>query len=140
METKITIKHRYSGEILFEFECTTILECLSEAIKQKASLHYANLSNADLSNADLSNADLSFANLRYADLSNAATDKRYIQISCIGSRKRMTTYCFEDNKIWCGCFTGTLEEFEASVNKTHKDNAQWLKEYTNAITFIKSLK
>jgi hypothetical protein len=130
METKITIKHRYSGEILFEFECTTILECLSEAIKQKASLHYANLSNADLS----------FANLRYADLSNAATDKRYIQISCIGSRKRMTTYCFEDNKIWCGCFTGTLEEFEASVNKTHKDNAQWLKEYTNAITFIKSLK
>jgi hypothetical protein len=130
METKITIKHRYSGEILFEFECTTILECLSEAIKQKASLHYANLSNADLS----------FANLSYADLSNAATDKRYIQISCIGSRKRMTTYCFEDNKIWCGCFTGTLEEFEASVNKTHKDNAQWLKEYTNAITFIKSLK
>jgi hypothetical protein len=155
METKITIKHRYSGEILFEFECTTILECLSEAIKQKASLHYANLSNADLSfanlrfadlsnadlsNADLSNADLSFANLSYADLSNAATDKRYIQISCIGSRKRMTTYCFEDNKIWCGCFTGTLEEFEASVNKTHKDNAKWLKEYSGFITYLKSLK
>ena len=37
------------------------------------------------------------ANLSYADL-----DKRYIQISCVGSVKRITTYCFEDGTIWCG--------------------------------------
>ena len=115
METKIAIKNRFTGEIIFELKCNSIVECLLEAIK-------------------------SSANLRYANLSSAETDKRYIQISCIGSAKRMTTYCFEDDRIWCGCFTGTLAEFEKSVNETHKDNAQWLKEYTGAINYIKSLK
>jgi hypothetical protein len=52
----------------------------------------------------------------------------------------MTTYCFDDDKIWCGCFTGTLEEFEEKVNKTHKENAQYFKEYNGFISYVKSLK
>ena len=50
-----------------------------------------------------------------AGLSSAKTDKRHITISCIGSRKDSTTYCFEDGKIWCWCFTGTLEEFKKKI-------------------------
>jgi uncharacterized protein YjbI with pentapeptide repeats len=128
---------------------------LSSADLRSADLRFADLRSADLSSADLSSANLRFANLRSADLrsadlrsanlrsadlSSANLDKRYISISCIGSSKRMTTYCFEDNKIWCGCFTGTLEEFELKVNDTHKNNAQYLKEYLGFINYLKSIK
>ena len=113
---------------------------LSYADLSYADLSSANLRHADLSYADLSSANLSYANLSSANLSHAKTNKRYIQIGCIGSAKRMTTYCFEDDKITCGCFTGTLKEFEAKVKETHKDNKQYLKEYMGAIKYIKSLK
>jgi hypothetical protein len=154
----------------YESEENTIKKTLEEALKCSADLSYANLrsadlrsadlrsadlssanlSSADLSSANLSSADLSYANLRSADLSSAdlssanlrsaETDKRYIQISCIGSHKRMTTYCFEDDFIWCGCFKGSLQEFENTVNQTHKDNEQFLKEYIGFINYLKSLK
>lgn len=52
----------------------------------------------------------------------------------------MTTYCFDDDIIWCGCFKGTLLEFENKVNETHKNNSQYLKEYIGAINYLKSLK
>jgi len=113
---------------------------LSFANLSSANLRSADLRSANLRFADLSSANLSFANLRSANLSSAETDKRYIQISCIGSNKRMTTYCFEDDFIWCGCFKGSLQEFEDAVNQTHKDNEQFLKEYTGFINYLKSLK
>ena len=52
----------------------------------------------------------------------------------------MTTYCFEDDIIWCGCFKGSLQEFENKVNKTHVNNHKYLKEYLGAINYLKSLK
>jgi len=112
---------------------------LRSANLSSANLSYANLSYANLSYADLSSANLRYANLSSADLSYAKTDKRYIQIACIGSSKRVTTYCFEDDKITCGCFTGTLKEFEKECKKTHKDNKQYLNEYLGAIKYIKSI-
>ena len=153
---KIKIKSIF-GDLLFEYESeeNTIKKTLEEALKcsadlRSADLSFANLSSANLRSADLrsanlrfadlSSANLSFANLRSANLSSAETDKRYIQISCIGSNKRMTTYCFEDDFIWCGCFKGSLQEFEDAVNQTHKDNDQFLKEYTGFINYLKSLK
>jgi hypothetical protein len=123
---KIKIKSIF-GNLLFEYECeeNTFKKTVEEALKCSANLRYA---------------DLSSANLSYANLRSAETDKRYIQISCIGSHKRMTTYCFEDDFIWCGCFKGSLQEFEDTVNQTHKDNEQFLKEYTGFINYLKSLK
>ena len=100
----------------------------------------ADLSSADLSSADLRSANLSSANLSSANLSSAKTDKRYIQIACIGSRKDITTYCLEDDKITCGCFGGTLAEFQTKVKATHKDNKQYLAEYKGFIKYLKSLK
>ena len=118
---------------------------LSYANLTHADLNYANLRSANLTHADLTHADLNYANLRSANLrsanlSYANLDKRYIQVSCIGSNKRMTTYCFEDDIIWCGCFKGTLKEFEEKVNETHANNAQYLKEYLGFISYVKSLK
>ena len=113
---------------------------LSGADLSVADLSNANLIHANLSNAKLSGADLSHAFLNGANLSGAKLDKRYIQVGCIGSAKRMTTYCFDDDIIWCGCFKGTLEEFETQVQKTHQNNEQFLKEYNGVINYIKSLK
>jgi len=163
MKVKIQIKSWLNGEVLFEFEKedNTIKDTVLEAIKSSANLSYADLSYADLRSANLSSANLSYADLSYADLSyadlrsanlssanlrpgvnlsEATTDKRYIQVGCIGSSKRMTTYCFEDDIIWCGCFKGTLKEFESKCKETHKDNKQYLAEYLGFIKYIKSLK
>ena len=148
---KIEIKS-ISGKVLFEYDCedNTIRKTLEQAIKNSADLRFADLRSTDLSSADLSSADLRFANLSSADLSSAKLrsanlsyaklDKRYIQVTRIGSAKRITTYCFDDDIIWCGCFTGGLEQFEAQVNETHKGNEQYLKEYLGFINYIKSLK
>ena len=110
-----------------------------------ADLRYTDLSSADLSSANLCSADLSYANLSSADLSyanlcSAISDLKFISLSCIGSRKGMTTYCFNNDTIWCGCFKGTLQEFEEKVNEKHKNNEQYLKEYRGAINYIKFLK
>ena len=123
---------------------------LSYANLSSANLSYANLSSADLSSANLSSANLSYANLSSADLSSANLSsanlsyanlsKRYIQIACIGSAKRMTTYCFEDDIIWSGCFKGTLEQFETQCKETHKNNKQYLDEYLGFINYLKFLK
>jgi len=113
---------------------------LSSADLRSADLTWANLSSADLRSADLRSANLRSANLSSANLSWAKTDKRYIQIACIGSRKDITTYCLEDDKITCGCFGGTLAEFQTKVKATHKDNKQYLAEYKGFIKYLKSLK
>lgn len=97
---------------------------------------------ADLSGANLRWANLSEANLRWADLSGAnlsgGTD--IISVSGIGSARRMTTYHIQQDRVWCGCFTGTLAEFEAQVEKTHKDNPKHLSNYRNAIALLKGAK
>ena len=133
---KIQIKSIF-GSVLFEFEKenNTIKDTVEHAVKEKA-----DLSSADLRYADLRSADLRYADLSSADLRSAKTDKRYIQVSCIGSAKRMTTYCFEDDTIWCGCFRGTLDEFEAKVISIHSANDQYLKEYVGFINYLRSLK
>jgi hypothetical protein len=52
----------------------------------------------------------------------------------------MTTYCFEDDIIFCGCWNGSLKNFEKRVKKTHKDNEQYLAEYLGFIKYVQSLK
>ena len=75
------IKNRFSGEIIFESEHTSIKLTVKAAVKasinlsgadlSEANLSWANLSGANLSGADLFGANLSWANLSGADLSEA---------------------------------------------------------------------
>ena len=90
--------------------------------------------------ANLNRADLRGANLIGADLSGANLSDKIVSVSRIGSRKDMTTYNFDTDEVFCGCYKGTLKEFEAKVKETHKDNPQYLKEYLGAIKYFKSLK
>jgi hypothetical protein len=113
---------------------------LRAANLRSVDLQCADLQCADLCDANLRSVDLQCADLCGANLQCAETDKRYISTSCIGSRKGMTTYCFDDDIIWCGCFKGTLAEFETRVVETHKDDSQYLKEYMGFINYLKYLK
>ena len=98
MKTKIEIKNRFTGKIIFEFETenNSVKETVKEFIRQElakgkvsadlrsadlrsADLSYADLRYADLSSADLSYADLRSANLSYADLRSA--DLSYANLS-----------------------------------------------------------
>ncbi len=146
MKTKIQINSTF-GKLLFEFEKenNSIRSTLIEAAKINADLggadlSGANLSGANLSGANLSGADLRSANLSGANLSGANLSERYIQIACIGSENRMTTYRFVDDTIWCGCFKGTLEEFENRVKETHKNNPQYFREYLGFIAYIRGVR
>ena len=48
----------------------------------------------------------------------------------LGSRKSQTTiyWCEGKNKVVCGCFKGTIEDFKLKINETHGEN-QYAKEY-----------
>ena len=86
MKTKIQIKHRWLGTILFEYEKedNTIKDTLVEAVKQNACLsdaylRGAYLSGAYLRGADLRGADLGGADLRGADLRGADLSGAYLR-------------------------------------------------------------
>lgn len=95
---------------------------------------------ANLRWADLQEANLRRANLRNTNLRRAKLDFDVIQCSGIGSERRMTTYIPKDNLILCGCFNGTLEEFEAKIKDTHKDNPKHLGNYLAMVEMFKSQK
>jgi len=109
-----------------------------------ADLRFANLSYANLSFANLSSADLSSANLSSADLSSANINGkpiiRVLQLSGIGSERRCTTAIVlaDSIDISCGCYHGTLPEFQAKIELTHANNPQYLAEYRAAVTWIQS--
>ena len=81
MKTKIQIKHRWLGTILFEYEKedNTIKDTLVEAVKQNACLSDAYLRGAYLSGAYLRGAYLSGAYLRGADLRGADLRGAYLR-------------------------------------------------------------
>ena len=64
--------------------------------------------------------------------------KDVLTIGFIGSRDDTTTFVKTDKGIFvaCGCFTGTLEEFEKAVKKTHK-GTHHERVYMDAIAFVK---
>ena len=110
---------------------------LSGANLRGADLRGAVLRGANLRGADLRGADLRWADLRGADLRGADLgETKIIQLGPMGSRRDyLVVKRFEDGstEAMTGCFHGSLEEFAAAVEETHKDHAQFLIEYRAAI-------
>ena len=109
---------------------------LRGAYLDDADLRVANLRGANLGGADLGRANLRGANLGGALLSS--TDIYAIQN--IGTRHDTTFYHVSTDLILCGCFSGTLEEFETKVKKTHSAGSVALARYTAAIAFFRAIK
>ena len=119
-----------------------------EAGGKCADLRGADLSGADLRYANLSSADLRGADLSCANLSGAITDKKYYQVSGIGSRNATTTYCLTDDLVYCGCWNnykgGSLDQFLERVESVYGNtgetpNRQYYSEYMAAIAFFKAV-
>ena len=55
----------------------------------------------------------------------------YMTIGPIGSRNGYTTFFKDKDKIMvsCGCFRGTIQEFEQKVKETHQNNLQFKDSY-----------
>lgn len=66
---------------------------------------------------------------------------RIIKIDRIGSRNSCTYFYKTASEIYvrCGCFFGTIGEFEARVKETHKNNKRYKNEYLEAIKYIKAV-
>ena len=78
MKKNIKIKERYTGIVIFEHKCNTILECIKKALEENI-----NLRDADLRGADFRDADLRGAKLRHADLRGAKlrhVDLRHVEL------------------------------------------------------------
>ena len=93
--------------------------------------------NGDLKGvcANLSGADLSGANLRGANEREVNT---ILSVSGIGRERRQTLFWVEENRVWCGCFAGTLQDFEEQIEKTHSDTVHG-ENYRAAVVFFKSI-
>ena len=118
------------------------------------SLVGADLIGANLSDANLIGANLSGANLRGADLidaylSGAIVNEEHtidnntdiLLIGPIGSRIDYTHFyrCREGVIIVkCGCFRGTIDEFEKKEKETHGDN-QYGMDYRDTIEYVKKI-
>jgi len=145
-ETVIELLKVFNGETIIEADFSGL--DLSGISFDNSSFYNSSFYNSSFDNSRFDNSSFdnsseikSTCDLRGCLLNMTSfPNKRYIQVSCIGSLKRMTTYCFEDDIIWCGCFKGSLDEFESKVNETHKNNEKHLKEYLGFINYLKSLK
>ena len=113
---------------------------LSHANLYGADLYGANLSRANLGGANLGGADLSRANLSHANLYDAylPVGMHVLQIGPIGSRRAtlMWLHDAERDIVMTGCFSGSLEEFERAVEKTHGDSEHG-RAYAAAIALIR---
>jgi hypothetical protein len=104
-----------------------------------ANLTGANLTWANLTGANLTGANLTGANLTGANLTGARIDgKTIVQVSGIGSERRMTTYFADDDVVVCGCFRGSLESFRVRVMDTHSGNPKHLSNYMAAIALFEN--
>ena len=66
---------------------------------------------------------------------------RVLKIDRIGSRRGCTYFFKTLSEIYvrCGCFFGTIAEFEKRVNETHQNNEQYRKEYLEAIKYVRAV-
>ena len=92
----------------------------------QADLSYCDLTNADLKYADLRYCDLTNANLRYcglkyADLFYAKVDSM-VGLGNVGDENRTVYYFYKEDRIICGSFDNTLEEFKKAVAKKYGED------------------
>jgi hypothetical protein len=82
-----------------------------------------------------------------SDCSNFNYNPQRIISPVIGSRNDQTTYYFtsDHGQVVCGCFEGSMEEFEKAVNYNHGDNEhgkayrhwiQAVRQYVNTINTL----
>lgn len=114
---------------------------LKEADLERANLRYAFLRNSDITGACLTHTEL-FANSDGAKVHKEYTiigDNGIMTIGYLGSRYDYTIFfnC-QEIIVRCGCYCGTIDEFEKKVKETHGDNKYGM-EYRDTIEYVKKI-
>ena len=115
---KIQIKHRYTGEVIFEHSAVnnTIKKTVKQAIFEGVHLAYADLKGADLSGIKVEGGYFYYADLRNADIQNSTwhnvsyINSRLVPICSYGAE---IVSCFFDNTGLC--FDTTVEEGRKTI-------------------------
>lgn len=66
-----------------------------------------------------------FGNAAVSGDARVCRSEHYLLVGPIGSRGDFTTFFRNKDRgvtVGCGCFTGSIEDFDAAVTKTHRDN------------------
>ena len=87
---------------------------LESAKLVKANIKGTKFRYTNFAGADLTGLDLNMAEIFYSNLYGAKTDNKYIQLCLTGICNRIT-YCIEDNRVWEGDWTGSLNDFEKKI-------------------------
>ena len=105
-----------------------------------ADLSNANLRSSDLRSSDLSNANLYNANLYNADFRGIGGREinTFLSVAGIGRERRQTLWWVEEDSVWCGCFKGTMQQFESKVTETHGESLHG-QNYRDAIDYLKKV-
>ena len=112
----IQIKHRYTLETIFEYDCEgnsfklTVL-C---ALKAKVSLSGADMRNANMSGANMRGADMNYANMSRADMWNTIGNMAELRSF------QLETYCvcFSKDTMQIGCERFLIEEWRSFDDAT----------------------
>ena len=123
------IKHKITGNVLFELKTKSLRLCVEAGIKENADLRHANLRSADLSYANLRYADIRYANLRHANLRHAnlryadlrsadlrSANLRYADIRSADLRSadlRSADLDFSCWPLWCGSLSVKIDDKQA---------------------------
>ena len=81
----------------------------------------------------------SYDNISISDNAHISDDADYLYLKGLGSENRNTTFfkCKDGHiHVSCGCFSGSIQEFETKVKKTHGDS-KYAKEYLACIEVVK---
>ena len=127
---------RYSPKEITEVRRLHEMWCRDEDGGQRADFSGANLYGANLRCANLYGANLDGANLDGANLRCAKNFAPFITVGPIGSRRGYTLIYLYEDRIRCGCFDGTLDEFTSAIKKTHAHNAQHLSAYLSVVAMV----
>lgn len=73
---------------------------------------------------------------------NAAVEKTsdVLTISSMGGNCRTITYTVSNNKVSCGCFLGTLDEFKEAVDKKYKGAGSYYAGISCIEAYVKQIK
>lgn len=85
----------------------------------------------------MTNSDLSKTKFYLTNLYKTKGD--FVGVENIGSRNDTTHYFYNDNRIICGFFDGTMKKFEDKIKEIYKENSKEYKQYMIAIDTLKKL-
>lgn len=131
------------------FDCANLtLTDFNDAYIRCCGFIYSNLNKTNFNNATLYCIDIMESGLNKAKfyLTNLHMVNKadYVCIGNIGSRNDTTYYFYNIDRVICGCFDGTMEEFEEKVDREYgkckdiKKLSCW-KEYNIVIDTLKKL-